>query len=192
MKTWKIRSNYHSCATEVETGRKDVHSPLKDMWKCICGTVWRKTCSLGNTRNSYYILIACSECAVLVMTSSCVCFAFWKLINQLKRHMIKIIIYRILSKERCKFNSHRWTIHTMMLVMMKQQNTLKSFPLPYSLNKETQEVSQVSLEPLQSVFVAGQGWANPVLERAGIRSRTLRRWAAASGRACEARSTWIF
>lgn len=62
-----------------------------------------------------------------------------------------------MSKERRKFNSRCWTIHTMMLVTTKQQNTLKYFLLPYTLNKKTQEVSQVSLEPLQSVFAAGQG-----------------------------------
>lgn len=59
--------------------------------------------------------------------------------------------------ERCKFDSSFLTIDATVPVTIKQQNTLNPFQLPYSLHKETQEVNQVSLEPLQSVFVAGQG-----------------------------------
>ena len=59
----------------------------------------------------------------------------------------------------------------MVLVTIKQQNTLNALQLLYGLNKEAQEVNEVSFEPLQSVFVAGQGWANLVPMRVGIQGR---------------------
>lgn len=101
-----LKSNYHSCATEGETGRKDVRSPLKDKWKPTCGTLWRKTGSLGNTRNSFQTNIACTEHVVLLMTRFCVhVLHINKLINRFKRHMMKIIIHRILSEELIR---HLW------------------------------------------------------------------------------------
>lgn len=97
---------YHSCATKVETGGKDAYSPLKDKWKSSCGTVWRKTCSLESTKKSFQTYIVCTEHVVLLMTRFCVhVLHINKLINQLKRHTMKIIIYRILSKVLIR---HRW------------------------------------------------------------------------------------